>query len=111
MDLRCPMCGKVLLFGRDGRQRVLRTRILIFNNGICLSKCPFCKSEVPVPLKLMDKLDGLERKETYRAQRPQASGSPGRQGQGISLGQLLGNLEKPVVPLAAYVETMPAVEG
>ena len=107
VNLRCPTCGKVLLVRRDGEQRVLRTRILIFDNGSCLSKCPFCKSEVAVPIKLNDAPDEFERKEATRAeQRPQHSDSAVCQAQGISLEQLLRDLEEPVAPLAAYVQTM-----
>jgi len=92
MNLRCPTCGKVLLVQRDDEQRVLRTRILIFNNGSCLSKCPFCKSEVAVPIKLADEMDELK--------------AATRQGQSISLGQLLCDLERPIVPLSACVQKM-----
>jgi CheY-like chemotaxis protein len=106
LNLRCPTCGKVLLVRRDDEQRVLRTRILIFNNGSCFSKCPFCKSEVAVPIKLADALDDLEIKEAAGAEQPRASLTPIRQRQTISLGQLLCDLEKPVAPLAAYVQKM-----
>jgi CheY-like chemotaxis protein len=96
MSLRCPTCGKGLLIRRDDEQRVLRTRILIFNNGSCFSKCPFCKSKVAVPIRLADAPDELQKQEAAQE----------RQGQGISLGQLLHDLKQPVAPLAAYVQTM-----
>ena len=96
INLRCPTCGKGLLIRRDHEQRVLRTRILIFDNGSCFSKCPFCKSEVAVPIRLADALDELQKQEVAQE----------RQGQGMSLGQLLRDLKQPVAPLAAYVQTM-----
>jgi len=96
INLRCPTCGKGLLIRRDDEQRVLRTRILIFNNGSCFAKCPFCKTEVAVPIKLADALDELQKQEVAQE----------RQGQEMSLGQLLRDLKQPVGPLAAYVQTM-----
>lgn len=104
-NLRCPTCGKVLLVWRDDEQRVLRTRILIFDNGTCLAKCPFCKSEVAVPIKLMDGLVETAEKEDPQRQQPQALLAPVNRGRATSLGRLVRDLEKPVTPLLAYVQT------
>jgi len=106
VNLRCPTCGKVLLVRRDGEQRVLRTRILIFNNGNCLSKCPACKSEVAVPVKLEDGPDEFGRRKAARAEQPRPSDSAVCQTREVSLEQLLRDLEKPLAPLAAYVQRM-----
>ena len=53
-SLRCPTCGKPLLVMRGADKHVLRTRIVIFDNGTSFAKCPSCKSEVAVPIKLID---------------------------------------------------------
>ena len=105
MNLRCPTCRKPLLIWRGQDKRILRTRIVIFDNGTCFSKCPFCKSEVVVPIKLLDELaDGPVEKRKGTAKTVGGSSGPRTCGT-PSFEQLVRDLEGLLTPVAAHVET------
>ncbi len=50
--VKCPKCGNDILSSyRDGKTK-LRSPILIWDDKGCVAKCPGCKAEVEVPVKL-----------------------------------------------------------
>jgi len=107
MNLRCPTCGKALLVWRSDAHRILKTRILIFENGRCLSKCPFCKSEVVVPIKLLDgHATNLSAETTEAETCIQDSRASADTGSVETIEQLIRDLEKTLVPLTVYVRSL-----
>jgi ribosomal protein S27E len=102
LNLRCTTCGKPLLVGRGGDKRVLRTRIIIFDNGTSLAKCPSCKTEVVVPIKLVGEfLNKPAARRTGHSSKPER-----KQVVAPSLDQLARELKKLCGPFSARVRTM-----
>jgi len=106
LNLRCATCGKPLLVGRGGDKRVLRTRIIIFDNGTSLAKCPSCKAEVVVPIKLVG-----EFLNTPTAPGIGGSSKPERRDTGFALDKLARDLVMLCGRFAAGVRTMLGAEG
>jgi ribosomal protein S27E len=106
LNLRCATCGKPLLVDRGGDKRVLRTRIIIFDNGTSLAKCPSCKAEVVVPIKLVG-----EFLNTPTAPGVGGSSKLERRDMGLALDKLARDLVTLCGPLAARVRTMIGSEG
>jgi CheY-like chemotaxis protein len=96
-----------LLVWRSDAHRILKTRILIFENGRCLSKCPFCKSEVVVPIKLLDgHATNLSAETTEAETCIQDSRASADTGSVETIEQLIRDLEKTLVPLTVYVRSL-----
>jgi ribosomal protein S27E len=108
LDLRCTTCGKPLLVDRGGDKRVLRTRIIIFDNGTSLAKCPSCKAEVVVPIKLIREFpDKSAAQDRNAARRAEGASTPKRKKAGAPrLDQLAGDLETFCGPFSARVRTL-----
>jgi hypothetical protein len=50
--LECAECREGLIKSYPGGKKKLRTNILIFENGECIVKCPRCKADQRIPIKL-----------------------------------------------------------
>jgi hypothetical protein len=94
-----------LLVGRGGDKRILRTRIIIFDNGTSLAKCPSCKSEVVVPIKLVDgSPDKPAAQDGNDASRGSSKSERKRTAAGLE--RLAGDLEQLCGPFSAQVRSM-----
>ena len=105
LSIRCTTCGRPLLIGRGGDKRVLRTRIIIFDNGTSLAKCPSCKSEVVLPIKLVESSRNKPAAQDGN-DASRGSSKSERKRTAAGLERLAGDLEQLCEPFSAQVQSM-----